>query len=220
VLDRPCRLHGEEKGVLFDYSQTSLKEYPNWKDCPTQEETFQQLVADGKIAKQLAEGHGQGFGLLRQLYEQRLCPSAIFAQNLYGVAKESPHSQDHILSSDRTTADWFRCIEPLPTPIDQITNLTFLIDTAIAFLPLSFNHKWLDDVNAVSSLDFSLRVFTSEIDVNRWHLRELRAPAAGEGRSYGESWIWDEQGKAVACVSQQSILRPSMKGRGKLRDGE
>jgi acyl-CoA thioesterase II len=205
-----------EKNVLLFYSRTPLNAYPHWKDCPTQEETYRRLVADGKITKQLADYYDRGFSLLNQLYDIRLPPSSIFAQNLYGVASTLPHSQDKLPSADRTTADWIRCKEHLSSPIDHITNLTFLIDVGIAFSPLSFNHKWFDDVSAVSSLDFALRFFTNEIDINKWHLRELRAPVTGEGRSFGESWIWGEDGRAVACMSQHSILRPSRKGKGKL----
>jgi acyl-CoA thioesterase len=62
-----------------------------------------------------------------------------------------------------------------------------------------------------------LRIFANEVDVNGWLLRELRAPVADQGRSFGEAWIWDEEGKAVACMSQQSILRPTKKkAKGKL----
>jgi hypothetical protein len=41
----------KEKGVLLSYSRTSMNDYPSWKDCPTQEETYQKLVADGKIPR-------------------------------------------------------------------------------------------------------------------------------------------------------------------------
>lgn len=97
-----------------------------------------------------------------------------------------------------------------------------MVDGAIAFLPLSFNHLFFDDVSAVSSLDFALRIFQNGkedaveggLDVNKWHLREMNTATASEGRSYSESWVWDEQGRAVACMSQQSILRPRLQGKG------
>ncbi|CAG5140710.1 uncharacterized protein ALTATR162_LOCUS768 [Alternaria atra] len=206
-----------ETSSLLSYSPTPLNTYPNWKDCPTPASTYSALVAQGKITQQMLDDHAKGFHLLNHLYDQRLCPNAVFAQNLYGFAKQLPHTQDHLPPSSRTTADWIRSKEVLPKPIDHITALTFLIDTAIAFLPLSFNHCWFDDISAVSSLDFSLRIFVNEVDVNGWLLRELRAPVASQGRSFGEAWLWDEEGKAVACMSQQSILRPAKKkAKGKL----
>ena len=84
---------------------------------------------------------------------------------------------------------------------------------------------WFDDVAAVSSLDFAFRIFQrgnedgdgDGINVNNWHLREISTNVGGDGRTYGESWIWDEQGRAVACMSQQAILRPrTEKQKGKL----
>jgi acyl-CoA thioesterase II len=202
---------------LLEYTPSPLNNYPNWKDCPTPSSAYSGLVAEGKVPQQMLDGHAKGFNILNHLYDQRLCPNAIFTQNVYGMAKQLPHTQDHLPPSSRTTADWIRSKEVLPRPIDHITALTFLIDTAIAFLPLSFNHCWFDDVSAVSSLDFSLRIFVNEIDVNAWLLRELRAPVAARGRSFGEAWIWDEEGRAVACMSQQSILRPAQKkAKGKL----
>lgn len=215
----------KEKASLLEYSKTPSQKYANWKECATQTETYQKLVDEGKVSQQLVDYHGQRFNVLKDMYELRPCPTGIFAQNLYGVAKTLPHSQDDVASAERTTADWFRCRETLATPVEQITNLTFLIDSAIAFLPLSFNHMWFDDVAAVSSLDFALRFFQNGktdddaegIDVNQWHLREMKTGVASTGRSYGESWIWDERGRAVACMSQQSILRPTVGNqRGKL----
>jgi acyl-CoA thioesterase II len=205
-----------EPSPMLCYSPSPLNSYPTWSDCPTPPTAFANLVADGKITQQLLDNYSTGFNLLTQLYEQRLCPTGIFAQNLYGIAKALPHTQDDIPPSSRTTADWIRCKERLSTPLDHIAALTFLTDTAIAFLPLSFNHLWIGDISAVSSLEFSLRFFVRDVDVNAWLLRELRTKVAGEGRSFGEAWVWDEAGRAVACMSQQSILRPMRKKGGKL----
>jgi acyl-CoA thioesterase len=56
------------------------------------------------------------------------------------------------------------------------------------------------------------------VDLDKWHLRELKTNVGGGGRTYGESWVWDESGRAVACMTQQSILRPKGDGnvKGKL----
>ncbi|KNG44844.1 Thioesterase/thiol ester dehydrase-isomerase [Stemphylium lycopersici] len=215
---RPCLLATAdfmlpEPNSLLSYSATPLHAYPTWSACPTQDTAFDNLVHSGKVEKQLLDAHSKGFALLKQHFEQRLPPSSIFAHNLYGLAKALPHPQDSVPSAERTTADWIKSIEPISSTADNLAALAFLMDAAIAFLPLSFNHAWFDDVAAVSSLDFSLRLFTADVRVDRWLLRELRSPVAGQGRSFGEAWVWGEDGKAVACMSQQSILRPA---KGKL----
>lgn len=205
-----------EKGTLLDYSRTPSKQYKHWKQCPKQADVHQKLLDDGKISKQLLDAHGKSFSLTKNLFETRPCAEGIFAQNLYGMAKTLAHSQDDLPLADRTTADWVRSLEDFSTSTDNVSNLAFLLDGAISFLPLSFNHMWFDDVAAVSSLDFALRFFKNDIKACDWHLRELCTKVGNEGRSYGESWIWDEQGRAVACMTQQSILRPKSERHQKL----
>ncbi|KAH9864172.1 hypothetical protein J1614_010106 [Plenodomus biglobosus] len=198
----------QEKGVVLTYSRTPSKEYSGWRECPTQLEARQKLLREGKIKQGESDAHAKGFSVAASLFEQRVCPEGIFGQTLDGMAKSLPHSQDSLALTERTTADWFRSLENLDSKMDNVANLTWMMDAAISFMPLAFSHLWFDDVGAVSSLDFSLRFFQNEIDSGGWHLRELSTKAGGEGRSFGESWVWDEGGRAVACMTQQSILRP------------
>jgi acyl-CoA thioesterase II len=221
--DRVCLVaiadfHIKEPASLLEFSKPPSMQYSHYANLPSQQEVHQKLLDDGKITQAMLDAHAKTFGLLRHLYDQRPCPETVFPQNLFGMAKDLPTTQDHLPTTSKTNADWFRCIEPLPTPIDNMTNLTFLIDGAIAFLPLSFNHLWFDDMGACSSLDFALRFFKSgdEVDVEKWHLREMKTSVGSEARSYGEAWVWDENGRAVACMSQQSILRPKAGAKEKL----
>lgn len=214
----------KEKASFMTYSKPPTKQYPNWKDCPTQQESHQKLLGEGKISQKLLALHAKMFSLLPSMYEQRQCPEGIFAQNLNGMAKTLDTTQDHLPLTRKSTADWFKCKQPLPTAVDHISNLTFLIDGAIAFVPLSFSKQWFDDIGACSSLDFALRIFQNGkendtddgLDLHKWHLREMTTSAGSEGRTYSESWVWDEQGRAIACMSQQSIMRPPPGGKGKL----
>jgi acyl-CoA thioesterase II len=212
-----------EPATLLEFSKPPSKTYTHYKDLPTQKQVFQNLFDNGKISQKLLTAHTKTFGLMETNFDQRPCPESIFAQNLFGLAKTLPTTQDDLPLTSRSTADWFRCRDPKSTSADDMVNLAFLIDGAIAFLPLSFNHMWFDDVAACSSLEFALRVFRSgdDVDLGQWHLRELSTKVGSEGRAYGESWVWDEAGRAVACMSQQSILRPppgggKMRGKGKL----
>lgn len=206
----------EEPASLMVFSRAPSRAWPGWAQCPTQDEAYARLVSEGKVSQGLVDAHAGLFGVTRSLFEKRVCAEGIFAQNLYGMAKTLPHSQDALTVPERSTADWFRSTEVLASYADNVANLAFWIDGAIAFLPLSFSNRWFEDVAAVSSLDFSLRFFRNEVDTRQWHLREMGTRVGGEGRSWGESWVWDEQGRAVACMTQQSILRPKGKGSGKL----
>ncbi|KAI8935182.1 hypothetical protein NX059_007775 [Plenodomus lindquistii] len=204
-----------EPATLLTYSPSPKQPYTPWHACPTQHSVQETLVKSGKVSEKDMQVFQKTFSLTKHLFDQRPCPEGIFAQNLQGMAKNLPHSQDHVPLPDRTTAEWFRSRETFPTtnPIDNIVALTWFLDAALSFTPLAFSHLWFEDVEAVSSLDFSLRVFTNKVDLQKWHLRELRTPTGGVGRSFGETWVWDEGGRAVACMSQQSILRPK-KGEG------
>jgi acyl-CoA thioesterase II len=196
----------QEPATLLEFSKPPSMEYTHHQGLPQQQDVYQKLLEDGKITKKMLDAHTKTFGLMNDTFDQRPCPESIFSQNLFGIAKSLPHTQDHLPVTDRTTSDWVRCYETMPTPTDHMSNLTFLIDGAIAFLALSFNHLW-----------FALRFFKSgdQVDLGQWHLRELKTKVGAEGRAFGESWIWDEQGRAVASMSQQSILRPAVK-KGKL----
>jgi acyl-CoA thioesterase II len=212
----------KEPATLLEFSRPPASTYTHYKDLPTEKECFQKLCDDGKISAKTLAAHTKTFGPMGAIFDQRPCPESIFAQNLFGIAKTLPTTQDHLPLTDRTSADWFRCREAIPTPADQLANLAFVIDSAIAFLPLGFSHLWFEDVAACSSLEFALRVFRNgdDVDLGQWHLRELSTKVGAEGRSYGESWVWDEAGRAVACMSQQSILRPPPGGGKKRENGK
>lgn len=196
----------KEKASMFEYSRPPTKKYSDRKDLPTTLEVATGLLKERKITQDTYDAFAKGFKVNASLFDSRPCPEGIFAQNLSGVAKALPHSQDALPLTSRTTAEWFRSKTPVADPNDNLAALTFYSDGALSFCPLSFSHLYLDDSAACSSLDFALRFF-GDTDVEKWHFREISTHAGSEGRTYSECWIWDEQGKAVATMSQQSIMR-------------
>jgi acyl-CoA thioesterase len=82
----------------------------------------------------------------------------------------------------------------------------------MSFVPLVHAGMFLDDVGACSSLDFALRVMEPDVDMERWHLREIVAVQAGEERGFNEARLWNEKGDLVAVMSQQAIIRPKEGG--------
>ncbi|KAK8058925.1 hypothetical protein PG994_009373 [Apiospora phragmitis] len=148
------------------------------------------------------------FALHERFFESRPCREGVAAQNLNGMLKARPTTQDALPLADRTSAEWMRNKTSLETPADQAAALAFCLDGGLAFLPLTLDRGWLDDVDACSSLDFALRFMTPHPDFNRWHLRERKTIAGGAGRTYSEGRLWDQDGNLVAVMSQQSIMRP------------
>ncbi|KAF2247880.1 acyl-CoA thioesterase II [Trematosphaeria pertusa] len=210
---RPCLValadfQVKEKGVLLEYSAPPRLQYSHWKDCLSAKDRLEKMLREGKISPEMAARFKPSFGMADTLFESRHCPEGIAAQNLMGLAKSLPTTQDALPLTQKSTADWSRCRSGLPSATDNIAAVAFLMDGAISFAPLMFSRMFLGDSKACSSLDFALRVFRNEVQFEEWHLREIVTHVGAEGRTYSESRLWDEGGACVACMTQQSILRP------------
>ncbi|KAF1923142.1 Thioesterase/thiol ester dehydrase-isomerase [Didymella exigua CBS 183.55] len=213
-LSATADFQAPEQGSVLVYSRPPSRQYAHHVGLPSTLDAAAQLLQAGKISAAQHAAFAAAFAVAAGLFTSRPCPEGVFAQNLSGLAKALPHSQDALPLSARTTADWFRSATPLDTSAEHLAALAFYADGALSFCPLSFSHLYLDDSAACSSLDFALRVF-GPVDVGEWLLREISTSVGGEGRTFSECWIWDEQGRAVACMSQQSIMRV-LPGKGKL----
>jgi acyl-CoA thioesterase len=100
------------------------------------------------------------------------------------------------------------------------------MDSALAFLPLTFSkldnhlstnhplitlylcaaHRFFNVVSAVSTLEFALRFF-SPPNPNEWVLHEQHTENGGGARTFSTGRLWDRDGRCVASMSQQSIMR-------------
>jgi len=203
------------------YSTPPSRLYSKPEEIPSLQALRRNLVDQGKIPQKLADLHANMFGLTAALFESRPAPEGIFAQNLYGMAKSLPTSQDGLPLTQRTSGDWMRARprQGLDCEATTMAALAFLMDGAISFVPLSHDHKFFDDVGACSSLDFALRFFVggAELDLERWHLRELGTVAGAAGRTFSESRLWDEEGRLVCGMSQQCAMRVKAEGKGRAK---
>lgn len=177
-----------------------------------------ELVARGILHPKLAKFSTVTFGLSARHFEQRPHPHGLMTQNNSGMAKAAITTQDDRLLQDKISSDYIRSKQDLQTPGDNMAALAFLLDGGLSFVPLSHDHKFLDDAGACSSLEFALRIFSNNVVMNRWKLREMRTFHGGEGRTYSEARLWDEDKNLIASMTQQSILRPlpDKKPKGKL----
>ncbi|KAF2735287.1 hypothetical protein EJ04DRAFT_552063 [Polyplosphaeria fusca] len=206
-----------DEPALLEYSVSPSKPYSGPQGLGNTESNRQQKVREGKISKEMADAHRKTFGVLDRFFDLRPCPEGIFYHNLTGMAKTLPTPQDGLPLTAKTSADWVRSLHALPTYADQLSNLGFLMDGALSFAPLAYSGMFLDDAGAVSSLDFSLRVFTRGVRMEEWGLKEVRVRVGREGRGFAEAWLFDGEGRAVACMSQQSIVRRGSGGKGVVR---
>lgn len=202
--------HVPEPASLMTYSKPRPTEYSSYDKCLGDDAWRQDLVDRGKVTERLAKSHKQEFGLMGRHFDGRHCPEGISSQNLLGMAKTTMTTQEDRSLTERTSADWWRCRIPVSTPAEQAAALMFILDAGMAFIGLTHTHRFIDDAGACSTLDFSLRVFVPQADLNHWHLREVKTIAGGNGRSYCEDQLWSTDGTMVANMTEQSIIRPKL----------
>ncbi|GJC81128.1 hypothetical protein ColLi_03966 [Colletotrichum liriopes] len=199
----------KEETSLLVYSAPPSMAYSPPEQCLTTEEGAKDLVRRGIATEKMAKLYMASFGFNSRFFETRGVPETVGPNNLLGIVKTAKTPQHDLDLTSKTTADWFRCRHPLVRLQDRFAGLGFLLDGGLSFIPLTHSNKFLDDAGPCSSLDFALRFFTGDIDMDKWYIRETKTIAGNDGRTYTEARFWDQAGNMVATMNQQSIMRPS-----------
>ncbi|TDZ73338.1 hypothetical protein CTRI78_v001248 [Colletotrichum trifolii] len=211
---RPCMIlladfQVKEKTSMLVYSAPPSIRYSPAEACPNIQDGTADLVRRGVVSEQQRQAYLKTFGFNDRLVESRLTPEGVSSNNLLGLAKKAKTPQEDLPITSKTSAEWFRSRHPIDRPQDRFAGLGFVMDGAIAFIPLTHNRMFLDDSSACSSLDIALRFFTGDLDLDKWHLREWKTSSGSDGRTYSEARLWDDAGNMVASMTQQSIMRPA-----------
>ncbi|KAL5416237.1 hypothetical protein PMIN03_002274 [Paraphaeosphaeria minitans] len=199
--------HAREKASLLEYSASPSIRYLSVETLPTVKQASEDMVTRGAVSRATLDFNESQYALRERLVESRSCPEGMAFQTMNGEIK-LPTTQDNLPLVDRFSGDYFKARHPLANQAEQMAALGFIMDAALSFIPLTHSSMSLRDATACSSLDFALRIFAYDIDINDWHFREFKTVVGGEGRTYSESRLWNEAGKMVANMTQQSILRP------------
>ncbi|KAF1997376.1 acyl-CoA thioesterase II [Amniculicola lignicola CBS 123094] len=194
--------------ALLVYSKPPSMKYTSWRELDRQSVQLHKAVESGKVSQKIIAIHKKLFAAFPRMYEVRPCPEGIFAQNISGMAKTNVTTQDSLPLDQKSNAEWYSAYAPFDSEADQMACLSWLMDGALSFSPLSFSHMFLDDASAVSSLDFALRLFSNDVDMTKWHLKEIQTHTGAEGRTYTEGRLYEEDGRCIASITQQSICRP------------
>jgi acyl-CoA thioesterase II len=198
----------QEPTSLMTYSKPLSQKWTQWQSCLSRDEYAAQLVKQGKVPQKMVDVFQKVFGLMERFWDARSCPESLMTQNLYGMAKNLPTTQDDRPLTSKISGEWARSKSKLINEGEQISALAFYMDGALSFIPLTFSHKFLQDAGACSSLDFAMRIFSNKVNLNEWHLKEMKTIVGAEGRTYSEAQIFDERGNMIASMTQQNILRP------------
>jgi acyl-CoA thioesterase II len=200
-----------ETATLLEYSVKPSFSCDSVDSLLTMVEKREEMVEQKLITPKLAQLHAVVFGLLLRHVDVRLHPDGILSQNLYGMAKYITTTQDDRDLPSKVSAEYYKMKQAPKSQAQNIAALGFLLDGGLSFIPLAHNHQFLDDAGATATLDFAMRVFSNDVDLSKWHLRQANAIVGTHGRSYSEGRLWDDKGSLIASMTQQTILRPPKK---------
>ncbi|KAH8662490.1 acyl-CoA thioesterase II [Xylariales sp. PMI_506] len=190
------------------YSAPPVSKIPPVDTVPTNEELVATLFADGRMSPEQGGLYNMLDGPLRALMEVRQFPDSVGAQNLTGLLKPVPTSQDHLPIHAKVSAEWVKLREKrLDSQQEQMAALAFCTDLGLSILPFVHSDLRLDQLGLFSSLDFALRVMQPVFDSTKWHISERRTSNAAGGITYSETRLWNDQGIMVASMTQQSVFR-------------
>lgn len=103
---------------------------------------------------------------------------------------------------------WFKLIDEIGN--DQILHrimLTYATDfTLLGACLLPHNLDWADENLQVASLDHALW-FHDDVKFDDWLLYHQTSPWAGAGRGLNHGKIYDKNGKLIASVAQEALIR-------------
>lgn len=204
-----------EPATLLTYSRSPMTTYSAVEHCRTMEETRQHLLKCGLVSDSAVQSHRRIFGISERFFDRRPCPEGFNAQTLNAMAKKvTATTQDHLSLPSRTSADHLQSKHLLKTPTQHIVALAWLMGMGSSTIAPTHTGRSVEEVKAQSTLDFALRIFAKDLDLNAWSLKEYSTLTGGDGRTYAEGQLWDSRGKMLCSMTQQCILRP------KLADGD
>ena len=200
-----------EPATLLTYSRPPMVAHSAVEDCPNYGEWRQSFVKRGLATEHTVQLYKRLYGLAERFFDRRPCLEGITGQTLNGMAKKGiTTTQDHLPLPSRTSSDYIRSKHPLKSPSQHIASLAFVMDMGVSTVAIIHTGRSLDEVRTQSSLDFALRVFTNDLDLNAWTLREFSTVTGGDGRTYVEGQAWDSRGKMLCSMTEQCILRPKL----------
>lgn len=217
--------HVREAKSMFEYSAIPLYADPQPSPAcsfmkavephystPTESPSLHQYLADNHTPKTI-KTYNTIFPLFQKYFDVHSVVKSMGVQKALGVAADRPTTQDHLDLRKRTNSNWFRLRSDVQEDGGELQRgeneaaLAFYMDGALAFLPLTFSHRFLPDAAACSSLELSLR-FLRPPKMDAWLLQEQHTEAGGYGRTFSTGRVWSTDGVEIANMTQVSIMRP------------
>lgn len=119
------------------------------------------------------------------------------------------------------TGAWMRMREPTGAgPTMQRALLAYASDMMFlrnAMLPHAI--RLASDTVQATSLDHAIW-FHETPDFDRWHLFATESPWAGHARGLNRGFFFSQEGRLVATVSQESLMRPKGEARERIQNAD
>jgi acyl-CoA thioesterase II len=103
---------------------------------------------------------------------------------------------------------WFKAISELENdPLIHTAALAYASDyTILEAVIRNHNLSWAHPGLSAASLDHAIW-FHAVPNLNDWHLYSQQSPAASNGRGLSQGKIYSQQGKLIATVAQEGMIR-------------
>jgi acyl-CoA thioesterase II len=103
---------------------------------------------------------------------------------------------------------WFKTISELKTdPLIHTAALAYASDyTILETILRNHNLSWAHPGLSAASLDHAIW-FHAEPNLNDWHLYVQHSPAASNGRGLSQGKIYSRDGKLIATIAQEGMIR-------------
>ena len=73
-----------------------------------------------------------------------------------------------------------------------------------------YKERWSHPGIKMASLDHAMW-FHAPMKFDDWHLYSMDAPYAGGGRSFNRGKVFDQQGRLIASVAQEGLMRKAIR---------
>jgi len=154
------------------------------------------------------------FGRFHDFWDFRSAEGSYIADNMIGILKKVQTPQEHLEITEKTGAAWYKSKEKISNAPEKryihYAMVGYILDGGLSFMPATFQHLFMDDFEAMSTLDVALRFHTADFDMNDWVLQELNTERAADGRTFSTGRLYQND-KLVASMTQQSIVRKKSK---------
>lgn len=197
---------------VYKYDARPAFLYSPPEQCVNIERQFANAVELGELSRERYQGYYEkNYKLFLNSYDRKLAPEGLTFQRMVGHRQGvKVPVQDGLEMQDRRSAEWVRTkgdVE-LSSPGAKVAAMVFQMDMPSSVVPIVHSERGEEDEDVFgASVEFSIRFFRNEVFPEQWHLKEAKSTVAAEGRTFGETYVWDDQGRTIAHMSQQCVAR-------------